>query len=605
MKDKFKDILKNLPTNSGVYFFKNKAAKIIYIGKAKNLRSRVKSYFLNIGKHQQFKTEILVKNINEIEYIVTDNELEALLLEANLIKKHKPKYNIDLKDDKSYPYIKITKELFPQIYVTRKIINDGSKYLGPFMQVKNVRSLLKNLKKILKLRNCKLNITEDSIEKKKHRLCLDHHIKICNGPCVGLENADDYNTRIKNIAAFFNGRNNKLNEILIEQMQNASNTKNFEAAADYRDATKLVENFSMRQKVENATSIATDYFAVEIEDNDACCAVFKLRNGRLIARNHFFLKSVYGRTESRVIEEFIKIYYNISQHDIPYEIILAIKIDDKKTIETWLSSLDGHKVKFIKPEIGDKAKLLFLAQKNAQLLLNDMKLEKLKKDFTPRSLNSLMRDLDLKKIPNIIECFDISHFAGKETVASMVTFKNAKPYKTGYRRFKINTVEGIDDFASMREVVERRYKRLSEEKDPIFPDLVMVDGGKGQLSSAVKILKGLGLSEIPIIGLAKRLEEVFVPGKSEAIFIPRTSSALILLQRIRDEAHRFAITYHKSLRSKSIGSQLEDIKGIGPATRKSLIQKLSSLKRIKEASVEDLMTVKRVTAKLAEKIKEI
>ncbi|MCK4980457.1 MAG: excinuclease ABC subunit C, partial [Candidatus Delongbacteria bacterium] len=308
---------------------------------------------------------------------------------------------------------------------------------------------------------------------------------------------------------------------------------------------------------------------------------------------------------SEVIEEFIKLYYNISQHDIPYEIISAIKIDDKKTIEAWLSSLDGHKVKIIKPEIGDKAKLLFLAQKNAQLLLNDMKLEKLKKDFTPRSLNSLYRDLDLKKIPNIIECFDISHFAGKETVASMVTFKNAKPYKTGYRRFKINTVEGIDDFASMREVVERRYKRLSEEEEPVFPDLVMVDGGKGQLSSALKILKDLGLSEIPIIGLAKRLEEVFVPGKSEAIFIPRTSSALILLQRVRDEAHRFAITYHKNLRSKSIGSQLEDIKGIGPVMRKSLIQKFSSLKRIRETSVKDLMAVKGVTETLAEQIKVI
>ena len=301
MNPQIENILKNLPTTSGVYFYKNKTGKIIYIGKAKNLRSRVKSYFLNIGKHQQFKTEILVKNINEIEYIVTDNELEALLLEANLIKKHKPKYNIDLKDDKSYPYIKITKELFPQIYVTRKIINDGSKYLGPFMQVKHVRILLKNLKKILRLRNCKLNITQDSIDNKKHKLCLDHHIRICNGPCVGLEDAEGYNDRIKNIAAFFNGKNNKLNEIIIEQMKNASDTKNFEVAADFRDASKLVETFSTKQKVENATGIATDYFAVEIEDNDACCAVFKLRSGRLIARNHFFLKSVYGRSESEVI----------------------------------------------------------------------------------------------------------------------------------------------------------------------------------------------------------------------------------------------------------------------------------------------------------------
>jgi excinuclease ABC subunit C len=605
LNPKIENILKNLPTTFGVYFYKDKNEKIIYIGKAKNLRSRVKSYFLNIGKHQQFKTEILVKKIHSIEYIITDNELEALLLESNLIKKHRPKYNIDLKDDKSYPYIRITKELFPQIFITRKIIDDGSKYIGPFMQVKGVRNLLKNLKKILRFRNCKLNITQESIDNKKHKVCLDHHIKICNGPCEGLENVQNYNERIKNIAAFFNGRKNKLNEILVEQMNTASQKKNYESAAEYRDATNLVETFSQRQKVENATGSPTDYFAVEIEDNDACCVVFKLRSGRLIARNNFFLKSVYGRSASEVLDEFIKLYYNISQHDIPYEIVSAIEIDDKKTIEQWLSSLDDHKVKIFKPSIGDKVKLLFLAHKNAKMLLDDMKLEKMKKDFTPRSLNSLMRDLDLKKVPNIIECFDISHFAGKETVASMVTFKNAKPYKTGYRRFKINTVEGIDDFASMREVVQRRYKRLSEEEDPILPDLLMVDGGKGQLSSAVKILKDVGLSDIPVIGLAKRLEEVFVPGKSEAVFIPRTSSALILLQRVRDEAHRFAITYHKNLRGKTIGSQLEDIKGIGPAMRKSLIQKFSSLKRIKETSVEDLITVKGVTEDLAEKIKGI
>ncbi|MBN2789414.1 MAG: excinuclease ABC subunit C [Candidatus Delongbacteria bacterium] len=605
MKNKFENILKNLPTSSGVYFYKNKSGKIIYIGKAKNLRSRVKSYFLNIGKHQQFKTEILVNKIHDIEYIITDNELEALLLEANLIKKHKPKYNIDLKDDKSYPYIRITKELFPQIFITRKIINDGSKYLGPFINVRNVRNLLKNLKKILKLRNCKLNITEDSIRDKKHRLCLDHHIKICNGPCVGLDDIQDYNDRIKNIAAFFNGRSNHLNDTIIDQMKKASKDLNFEAAAEYRDAVEMVDQFSVRQKVENASNISRDYFAVEIEDNDACCAVFKLRNGRLIARNHFFLKSVYGRTGSEVIEEFIKLYYDISRYDIPAEIVMDIEMDDVAVIEQWLSSIEDHKVTITKPSIGDKAKLLFLAQKNAKLLLNDMKLEKLKKDFTPRSLNSLMRDLSLKKLPNIIECFDISHFAGKETVASMVTFKNAKPFKSGYRRFKINTVEGIDDFASMREVVERRYKRLSDEEEPVFPDLIMVDGGKGQLSSAVRILSEVGISDVPVIGLAKRLEEVFVPGKSEAIIIPRTSSALKLLQQVRDESHRFAITYHKNLRGRSIGSSLEDIKGIGPATRKLLMQKFSSLKRIKEASLDELLSVKGITQDLAEKIKGI
>ncbi|MBU4486903.1 MAG: excinuclease ABC subunit UvrC, partial [Candidatus Delongbacteria bacterium] len=570
MSERIEHILENLPASSGVYFFKNKTGKIIYIGKAKNLRSRVKSYFLNIGKHQQFKTEVLVKRIETIEYIVTDNELEALLLEANLIKQHKPKYNIDLKDDKSYPYVKITKELFPQIFITRNVEQDGSKYLGPFIHVRAIRGIIATLKKLLKIRNCSLNITSESIINKKHKVCLDYQIKICGGYCVNETQAVEYKENVKNIIAFFSGQNNSLTDLLEQKMKVASKERNFELATEFRNALKNIDEFTVRQKVENAVTTPRDYFAVEIEDNDACCVVFKLRNGRLIARNHFFLKGVYQKTEEEVLEEFIKLYYDISRFDIPNEIVLNTDIIDYSVIEQWLRILSGQKVNILTASIGDKAKLLFLAQKNAQLLLNDLKLEKMKRDFTPNSLKSLMRDLDLKNIPNIIECFDISHFAGKETVASMVTFKNAKAFKSGYRKFKIRTVEGVDDFASMREVIERRYTSLKEEEEPVWPDLIMVDGGKGQLSSAVEILEKLNMSNIPIIGLAKRLEEVFVPDKSEAVIIPRTSSALKLLQQVRDESHRFAITYHQTLRGKSISSELENIKGIGPAKRKEL-----------------------------------
>ncbi|MDD3045914.1 MAG: excinuclease ABC subunit UvrC, partial [Candidatus Delongbacteria bacterium] len=432
----------------------------------------------------------------------------------------------------------------------------------------------------------------------------DYQIGICGGYCADENEAGDYKNRVKNIAAFFTGQENDLTGMLEAKMKESAENKNFEQAAEFRDALKSVSDFTFRQKVENAVSTPRDYFAVEIEDNDACCVVFKLRNGRLVARNHFFLKGVWQKTEEEVLEEFIKLYYDMSQHDVPAEIVLNTDIVDYTVIEEWLKVLSGQKVNILSASIGDKAKLLFLAQKNAQLLLNDLKLEKMKRDFTPGSLKSLMRDLNLSKVPDIIECFDISHFAGKETVASMVTFKNAKSYKSGYRRFKIRTVEGVDDFASMREVIERRYSSLKEEPDPVWPDLIMVDGGKGQLSSAVEILAKLNLSQIPIIGLAKRLEEVFVPDKSEAIIIPRTSSALKLLQQVRDESHRFAITYHQNLRGRSISSELENIKGIGPAKRKELLNKFGSLKRIKEASLEELMQVKGVTEELAKKIKE-
>ncbi len=521
-----------------------------------------------------------------------------------MIKQHKPKYNIDLKDDKSFPYIKITKELFPQVFITRNLDKDGSRYLGPFTHVRTIRAILSVLKKLLKIRNCRHNITPETIKDKKYRPCLDYQIGICGGYCADEKEAGDYKNRVKNIAAFFTGQENDLTDMLESKMKESAENKNFEQAAEFRDALKSVSDFTFRQKVENAVSTPRDYFAVEIEDNDACCVVFKLRNGRLVARNHFFLKGVWQKTEEEVLEEFIKLYYDMSQHDVPTEIVLNTDIVDYAVIEDWLKVLSGQKVNILSASIGDKAKLLFLAQKNAQLLLNDLKLEKMKRDFTPGSLKSLMRDLNLSKVPDIIECFDISHFAGKETVASMVTFKNAKPYKSGYRRFKIRTVEGVDDFASMREVIERRYSSLKEEPDPVWPDLIMVDGGKGQLSSAVEILAKLNLSQIHIIGLAKRLEEVFVPDKSEAIIIPRTSSALKLLQQVRDESHRFAITYHQTLRGRSISSELENIKGIGPAKRKELLNKFGSLKRIKEASLEELMEVKGINEELAKKIKE-
>ncbi|PID26869.1 MAG: excinuclease ABC subunit C [Candidatus Cloacimonadota bacterium] len=594
--------LNNLPSNPGVYIYKNREGDIIYIGKAKVLKSRIRSYFLNAGKHQQFKTEILLKHIANIEYIITDSELEALLLESNLIKKHKPKYNIDLKDDKSYPYIKFTKELFPRIEITRKVVDDGSKYYGPYTNVKSLRELLRSLKNIYKIRNCSLSITKESIENKKHRLCLDYHIGNCGGCCNGIVDSKFYTERAKDIISFITANDKTLISRLKSDMNEASKKLEFEKAASFRDQIAALDTYLVKQKVDNSSTDSIDYIAISQEDNDSCCVIFKVRNGRVIARNNYFLKGVYRKSEPVVLTEFVKLYYNRTT-DYPDKIFISSIPDELEILEEWLSSLKGKKLSIKSPKIGEKNKMVFLTKKNAELLLNDYKLEKLKKDYTPRSLNSLKRDLNLSILPRVIECFDISHFAGRETVASMVVFKDAKPYKSGYRKFKIKSVEGIDDFASMREVVERRYSRVKNENLQ-KPDLIVIDGGKGQLSSAKHILDSLGL-DIKVIGLAKRLEEVFLPGESEPEFIPRTSSAIKLLQSIRDEAHRFAITFHRNLREKEqVKSLLDDIKGIGPAKRKLLLDHFNSVEEISKLPVKELVRVKGITEDLAKSIVE-
>ncbi|MBN1971777.1 MAG: excinuclease ABC subunit C [Candidatus Delongbacteria bacterium] len=590
--------LNNLPSNPGVYMYFDKKGNIIYIGKAKVLKNRIRSYFLNVGKHQQFKTEVLVRKIHNLEYIITDNELEALVLEANLIKKHKPKYNIDLKDDKSYPYLAVTKELYPRLYITRSINKENTKYYGPYTNVKAMRELLSSLKKIAGIRNCDLNLTENSIKSGNYKLCLDYHIKICSGPCKGLDDPELYRKRVKEVISFLTGNDKELMNSLKKKMIEASDQLNFELAALCRDQIKTLENYLEKQKVESADQTATDYVAVACEDNDACCVVFKVRNGRMIARNHYFLDGVYQKNISEILEEFVSLYYQKTS-DYPELLLSSTEVEEPETIVEWLSKLKGKKVYLKTPQIGEKNRMIFLAVKNAEQLLNDMKLEKLKKDYTPRSILSLKRDLNLEKAPEIIECFDISHFAGRQTVASMVCFKNAKPFKAGYRKFNIKTVEGIDDFASMEEVVRRRYVKLETEESLHTPDLVIIDGGKGQLSRAKKVFDELKL-DIPVIGLAKRLEEVFFPGDSEPVMLPRTSSSLKLIQQLRDEAHRFAITFHRSKREKAqIHSILDEINGIGEKKRETLIKEFGSIEIIKNLTVEELTKIKGINESLA------
>jgi excinuclease ABC subunit C len=596
-----KQKLQNIPRSPGVYIFKDKNNKAIYVGKAVVLRSRVRSYFQS-GRIDDAKSRRLKSKIKDMEIIVTDSEIEALILEANLIKEYKPRYNVNLKDDKSFPYIRVTSERFPRIFPTRRIVKDGSKYFGPYTDVGSMRSLLKTTKRIFPIRSCNLNLTEENIRVGKFKVCLNYHIKKCMGPCEGLIDEEEYGQIVKNIIDFINGRDRIVIEELTQKMERYAESMQFERAARIRDQVQAIKDFQYRQKVITPEEIDRDLFVAYAEDNDACGVVFKVRQGRVIGRQHFYLDGVEGETLDRILSHLLLRYYMHADF-IPNEIYLPIPLEDGANIEQWLSDRLKSKVNLIFSQRGEKAKLMKMAYQNARLLLEELKLQKMKdKDFVPHSVKALQRDLRLNKPPRRIEAFDISNIHGTDATASLVTFVNGQPHKSDYRRFKIRTKTTPDDFAMMAEAIDRRYSRQLKEKQPL-PDLILVDGGKGQLSAATEVLAKLNLQNQPIIALAKRLDEVFVPGVSDAQNIPRTSSGLKLLQQIRDEAHRFAIEYHRKLRGKrSVYSELNEIEGIGDKRKKRLIRHFGSLKNLKSASLDELKQVKGIPEKLAEKI---
>lgn len=586
MNSKLQTNLKNLPSSPGVYQFLNKNGKVIYVGKAKNLKNRVRSYFQeNPGSA---KTIALVSKIEDLQLVVTDSELEALILENNLIKQYKPRYNVNLKDDKSFPFIKITNELFPRIYATRNVINDGSKYFGPYTDVKSMRTSLKIINQIFKVRSCKLDLTEENIAAKKFRVCLDYHINKCDGPCEGLISPKDYNDMINEVIKLLKGKTNELIKELSQKMQMYSSNLEFEKAAEIRDKINQLESLSAKQKVVSDDYEDRDVFAIAYEGKDSACAVFNIRDGKLIGKKQLKLSIEDGEEIEEIYSFAIKYYYG-ELAEIPKEIVLEVKPNDEELLIEWLKSKTDKKVKIIVPQRGDLKSLIKMCKENAILQLKEIQLQKMKNlGNVSYSVSALQRDLRLKTLPRKIECFDISNLQGTDSVASMVVFEDGKPKKSQYRKFIIKTVAGPDDFSSMREVIERRYSRLLEENQPL-PDLIMVDGGKGQLSSAVEVMDNLGFKDYNIIGLAKRLEEVFLPGKSDAELIPKTSSGLKLLQQIRDEAHRFAITFHRERRSKRIiKTELIDIKGIGTETAKLLLEKFGSLDGIRNSSIEEL-----------------
>jgi excinuclease ABC subunit C len=593
--------LKNVPARPGVYLLKDRHNKILYVGKARILRNRLRSHF-GAAKNEDPRHILLMKKVVDFETIVTDSEVEALILEANLIKEHYPKYNVNLKDDKSYPYIRVTDELYPRIFITRKIVRDGSRYFGPYTDVGSVRQLMAAVRRIFPVRSCRLKIDEESIRDKKHHVCLDYHIGRCDGPCEGLVSREAYLQTINQVVDFINGKNYHLISDLTNRMKSLAEQKRYEEASRIRDEIRSIEAFQSRQKVVDAIRVNRDIVSLAIEEEDACGVVFDVRDGKITNRHHFFMSGVEGLSESEVLTSFVKQYYHRT-NSIPDEILFPFRLCDAETVRVWLDRKKNQHVRFGFPQKGEKAKLMEMCTQNARLLLNELLFQKSQiQDWIAPPVKALQRDLHLDRPPKRIEAFDISNISGSDAVGSLVVFENAKPKKSDYRKFKIRNVKGIDDFAMMAEVVRRRYSRLLKEGE-IFPDLILVDGGKGQLSSALSVLKELEIADQPIIGLAKRLEEVFIPGISDAQTLPKSSSSLKLLQRIRDEAHRFAVTYHRQQRGKRmVKSLLDDVPGIGVKRRNALLKTFGSIDGIRKASVEDIVRVKGMNPKIAEKV---
>ena len=581
----FQDKLKNIPIKPGVYQFKNKDGDIIYIGKAKNLRNRVRSYFQK-NKYQTPKTQSMIKRITNVEWIIVRSNVEALLTEANMIKEVQPKYNVDLKDDKSFPFIRITNEPYPQVLLTRKIEKDGSKYFGPYTDVKNLRYSLKALHKIFPVRSCSYYMDDQTVVAKKVKLCLDYHIKKCEGPCEGIVSRDHYNAMIERVIKFLQGRTKETEDYVRKQMDIAAADLRYEDAAMYRDQYNSIRRFKERQRKVAADFDDRDIFALARKDDIGVMTVLRVRNGRIFGREKISLQNL-DEDESAVFASVISRFY-MDTDFLPKEITVVTLPDGQDDLEEWLTEKKGSKVIIRQPQRGEKAKEVRLSYQNAKLLLGEWLINRKKRrELVPKMVNQLEEDLQLKAPPRRIEAFDISHLGGTNTVASMVCFVDGKARKSEYRKFKIKTVVGIDDFAAMREVVHRRYLRVKKEKGSL-PDLILIDGGKGQLSMAVSALRELGLDYIPIIGLAKRLEEVFVPGISEPQSIHKQSPGLILLRRIRDEAHRFAITFQRSKRKDVLSSIFDDIEGMGPKRVQKLLQSYDSTKSIANTDLKDI-----------------
>ncbi len=599
--------LNHLPTQPGVYLMKSQTDEIIYVGKAVNLRNRVRSYF-QVSRHHSPKTKLLAAEVADIEYIVTDSEVEALILESNLIKQHSPWFNVRLKDDKNYPFIKVTvNEEFPRVFLVRRRLSDGARYFGPYTSTSAVRSTLKFLRKLFPIRTCRNAIKVGS----KDRPCLNYHIGRCQAPCVGLIDEESYNKIVDEVCLFLEGRHDCLIPNLKLKMQEASETLQFEQAAVLRDRISALEQIVEKQKIVAASNVEQDILGYARAGDLVCVQVFFVRSGKLIGREHFMLECNVNEDESEIITAFVKQYY----HDngvIPKEILTRAALEEEDIISRWLRGLRGNKVYLRHPQRGSKKALVEMANENAELVLAEMHAEEERRaNEIERGLWELKDALKLSKPIRRIEAYDVSNIQGNYTVASMVVMIEGEAANDQYRRFKIASVEdGPNDYLAMQEVIHRRFSRglreiageVEGDKFSDLPDLVVIDGGKGQLSSAIAVKEQLGL-DIPFISLAEKFEEIYLENRSEPLILPRESQGLYLLQRIRDEAHRFAVSYHRYLRSKeSTRSVLDQIPGIGPKRKKALIKHFGSVSRICEAGMEELVEVEGINRKLAAEI---
>ncbi|MBI2269377.1 MAG: excinuclease ABC subunit UvrC [Bacteroidetes bacterium] len=577
--DRIQSILQSLPDKPGIYQYYDEEGKLLYIGKAKNLKKRVSSYF-NRDQHENNKTTVLIKKISDINFIIVSTELDALLLENSLIKKHQPRYNVMLKDDKTYPWICIKNERFPRVFSTRTLTKDGSDYFGPYASVKMMNTVLELIHKLYPLRNCSLNLTEENIRKKKFKICLEYHIGNCKGPCEDLQSEEEYNNNIAQIKTILKGNISAA----VKQMKTLMNTYaenlEFEKAQLIKEKTDLLEKYQSKSTVVSPTIEDVDVFSIVTDEGHGYVNYLKVMNGAIIQGHTLELKKKLDESPEELLTLAIA------------ELRLRFKSDSKEIIVPFAPELKFDGIEYTMPQRGDKRQLLELSERNAHYYRKEKERQELLVDperHTKRIMQQMMKDLRLKEEPHVIECFDNSNIQGAYPVAAMTVFREAKPSKKDYRHFNIKTVEGPDDFASMEEVIYRRYKRLIDEKQPL-PQLIVIDGGKGQLSSAVNSLEKLGLmGQVGIIGIAKKLEELYYPGDSIPMYLDKKSETLKIIQHIRDEAHRFGITHHRKRRSKgTIKTELTQIPGISDKTAGKLLKIFKSVKGVKEADLTDI-----------------
>lgn len=569
----------NLPNKPGVYIMRDNTDTIIYIGKAKSLVKRVKSYFRE--KLDRPKTQILMSHFDSLEYIVTNSEKEALILEATLIKKHHPRYNVQLKDDKRYPYVKITDEEFPRIVITRNVTKNGI-YYGPFTDVGSVKRTVKFLKSLFKIRTCR----------NMNGPCLNSQIDLCYAPCDGGISQEEYSKIINKIDLFFQGKYSVIVKNLKREMMQAADDEEFEKAAVIRDQIASIEEIMEKQFVDLVDDdLDQDVIAIAPSDDEVVVIIMPIRNGKIVGRDDFLMSASQYDSPSEIMFAFIQQYYGYNRH-VPKQILLDEDIDEVELLEDWLSDLRGNKVKIKVPQKGLKLRLVKMAKKNAEIIQHQKK-------SMDTALVELKKYLKLEKMPHVIEGYDISNISGKFAVGSKVSFKEGKPNKKKYKHFRMET-PGPNDFAMMEELLTRRLKLIDSDPEP---DLIVIDGGKGQLGMACGVLEKLNLTHIPIIGLAKEFEEIYIPNSSRPIIIPKNNKALHLLQQVRDESHRFAITYHRKLRSKDISaSSLDNIVGIGKKRKVALLKEFGSIDNIKKASVDQLAKIDGMNQKTAENV---